>query len=191
MPLKLDDPNDPLPRRFGPQAGVVVDRDDPRGLGRIRVRVPGVQEPHGPWALPLGTLGAGPGIGAWWIPETGTEVVILFKNGNPDFPYYLTSNWTVGSVPGEALDEEGKGDPRVRVLATPTYAIVLDERPESAGLKLLHRTSGDVVEYDNLARQWSIIATASIALRSLGQVDISAPIITLNGRTVLPTGDPI
>lgn len=172
-------------------AGSVVDRDDPKGLGRVRVRVPGFYEPAGPWALPLGTLGAAPGIGAWFIPPVGAEVVILLSQGDPDHPYYLTSNWTIENVPDEAKGPDGKGDPDVRVISSGDFALVMDERPTSKSLRLLHRPSGDVVEYDGLIRQWSIVATTSIALKSIGQIDIQGTVVTINGRVVLPTGEPI
>lgn len=189
--LEVRDPNDPLPRKFGVYAGVVVNRDDPRGIGRIRVRIPGLHEPSGPWALPLGTLGAAPNMGAFWVPEEGAECAILFAQGDPDHPYYLTANWTIGSVPDEAKGPDGKGDPDVRVISTENFAIVIDERTTSPGLKLLHRPSGDVLEYDGIIRQWSLVATASIALQSLGQIDIQGTVVTINGRVVLPSGEPI
>lgn len=188
--IEIRDPNDPLPRKFGVMPGVVVNNRDPRGIGRVRVRVPGMYEPAGPWALPHGTSAAGANSGGWFIPKVGAEVTVILARGNPDHPYYSCANWTEGNVPDEAKTN-GKGDPDVRVLAFEDYAIVFDDRLGRSGLKILHRPSGDVIEHSGTLRQWSISATSSLALKAIGQIDLQAPVVTINGRTVLPTGEPI
>lgn len=191
MPFPTTDRLDQGNNAFGVHPGVVVNRDDPKGIGRIRARIPGYHEPAGPWALPLGSHGAGPDRGVWWVPDKGAEVAILFARGNPDRPYYLASNWTLGSVPNEAKNLTGKGDPDVRVLASGDYAIVMDERGPTKSMKLLHRPSGDVIEHDGILRQWNIKATTSLVIESIGQIDIKGLTVTINGRPVLPINQPI
>lgn len=183
------DPNNRGRKIFGPRPGGVVDNRDPMGLGRIRVSVPGVYA-KSPWALPLGTLGAGPGVGGWWIPKEGSEVVLLFSHGDPDHPYYLTSNWTVGSVPDEAV-VGGKGDPDIRVIASGDYAVVFDESGPGSKFSIIHRPSGDVIEHDGLTRRWRVNATVGITLEAVGEIQINGTIVTINGRTVLPSPEPI
>lgn len=191
MPLDPVDRLDQGNRYFGVYAGVVADRDDPKGIGRIRVRIPGMHEPAGPWALPLGTGGAAKNVGQWWIPPTGAEVAVCFHRGNPDRPYYLAGNWTLGNVPEEAKGPTGKGDPDVYVLASSDFAVVMDERAATKGMKLLHRPSGDVLEYDGLLRQWTLRATTAVKIESVGQIDIQGLAVTINGRPVLPINQPI
>ena len=45
------------PRYTALYIGEVVDRDDPEGLGRVRLRIPGLVDPASSWAFPLGTVG--------------------------------------------------------------------------------------------------------------------------------------
>ena len=46
-------------RLLGLYVGYVTHRRDPERLGRVRVCIPGVLEPHSAWAWPLGTAGGG------------------------------------------------------------------------------------------------------------------------------------
>ena len=46
-------------RLLGMYVGYVTHRRDPDRLGRVRVCIPGVVEPHSAWAWPLGTAGGG------------------------------------------------------------------------------------------------------------------------------------
>lgn len=70
-------------RLDGLHVGEVVDREDPEGLGRVRVRIPGLVEPASAWAWPLGTLGGGSDRrGFFCVPEKGAEVGVLFHQGD-------------------------------------------------------------------------------------------------------------
>lgn len=86
--------------------GVVVARDDPEKLGRVRVRIPGLIEPASSWAYPMGMPGAGGGAstssrGMKWIPRLGAHVCVFFHQGHIDAPFYMPGNW------GAPFDADG------------------------------------------------------------------------------------
>ncbi|MEO1337603.1 MAG: phage baseplate assembly protein V, partial [Myxococcota bacterium] len=81
-------------RRFGLHIGYVTERDDPAGLGRVRVCVPGVLEPQSAWAWPLGTSGGGAkDHGFFAVPVIGAEVGVFFNQGDVDAPFYVCGHW--------------------------------------------------------------------------------------------------
>lgn len=97
--------------------GIVEDRNDPKKLGRCRIRVFGVhtdkkdQSPtdgvptdHLPWAEPvISPLEGGmSGFGLWSVPLQGSQVLVYFEEGNVMYPRYL------GSLPGKP-EESSKG----------------------------------------------------------------------------------
>ena len=85
---------DDATQHLGLYVGEVVDRADPEGLGRVRVRIPGLIEPASAWAFPLGTLGGGTDRrGFFAVPERGAEVGVLFHQGDVDHPFYLAGHW--------------------------------------------------------------------------------------------------
>lgn len=181
-------PDDPDPPFLGLEVGEVVDREDPRGLGRVRVRVPGILEPSSNWAWPLGAPGGGSSDrGLWWVPERGAEVGIFFKRGDVDHPYYLPANWGAPGGNRESPDASDGGDPDVRVLAFGAYDIVVDTRNPSKKLRIVDKATGEdnILEFDGVTRALKISATTAIQIQSSGQIDIQGLVVTING---IPAG---
>src|SRR6266508_1820913 len=115
-------------RLHGMFVGFVVDRNDPEQLGRVRCCIPGVMEPHGPWAWPLGTVGGGSkNRGFFAVPEVGAEVAVFFNQGSADEPYYLPAHWGRPGGDSEVPEEARRTPPDNRVLATETFRIEIDE----------------------------------------------------------------
>lgn len=186
-----EDPSQPDPAFNGLHIGVVMHRDDPLGLGRIRVRIPGLVEPYSAWARPLVPGGGSTDQGTYFVPEVGAEVGVLFHLGDPDHPYYLGGDWGqpggVSQVPVPAIDL----GPDVRVIATKTWRIVLDDRAGSESLRLEDKVGLCWVEIDGVTRRVQVHGAASLVLDAIGSVDIRGLAVTINGRPVLPGGGPI
>jgi hypothetical protein len=179
------------PRLLGAHLGSVTDRDDPEGLGRVRVRIPGLVEPESAWAWPLGTVGGGgDGCGFFAIPPVGANVVVWFAGGDVDVPLYAAAAWPSPDGRSE-VPPEGQAGPDVRVMSTPTFAIVLDERPGSEALRLVNRRTGDKVELDAVRNSVTVQATTELKLQAVGAITLQALAITLNGRPVAPSPEPI
>lgn len=181
------DNNDPIPGRHGFDIGTVVHRNDPLGRGRVRVRVPGVMEPAGPWAWPLGAPGGGAADrGAWWIPELGAEVAVLYKGGDTQFPYYMPAQWRAPGGASEVPVASDGGDPDVRVLAFGAYDLVVDTRGGSKSFRVVDKAAGDnVIEMDGSTRAIRISSTVAIQIESTGTVEINGLVVTING---IPAG---
>lgn len=190
------------------QIGVVVAANDPLGLSRVRVRIPGLIETQSGWCFPLGAPGGGlKGIGLKMTPRVGAEVGILFKGGDPDCPYYLPAQWGAPGgaaetpVMGETFPDSQTGDPpgtagdeMVDVIETEEYIITIDNRPASKTLRFKDKVAGDMIEMDGTSKTGpgiTIYGTAAVYIKSDGQVIIDALSCTINGRTVSPSSNPI
>lgn len=96
--------------------GEVTRRDDPDGLGRVKVRIAGIVEPETPnWAMPCGHPGAGSAQhGHWEPPAVGANVIVFFKLGDVDYPRYISGPWGdpdgVSDVPENAGIDSSDGD---------------------------------------------------------------------------------
>ena len=104
-----DDPDQPL-RYDGFYFGLVEDTNDPDKLGRIRVRVGHVHpQDHKlaetedlPWAEVVRAFGSNPNQGEYHVPSVGSQVVVMFSQGDPLYPLCLgTINGIASEIPTE------------------------------------------------------------------------------------------
>lgn len=184
------------PRYTGLYIGYVIDRVDPEVLGRVRVCVPGLIEPASAWAFPLGTVGGGSNRrGFFAVPEVGAEVGVLFHQGDPDHPYYLSGHWGkpggASEVPAAAHDLSADAAPQVRAFETPRFTLTFDDRAGHESLLIQDKQSGDQIELDGVAMGITIKATSALLLQADGLISLDATTLLLNGRLVLPGAKPL
>jgi uncharacterized protein involved in type VI secretion and phage assembly len=184
------------PRYTALYIGEVVDREDPEGLGRVRVRIPGLVDPASPWAFPLGTVGGGSDRrGFFSVPEKGAEVGVLFHQGDVDHPFYLCGHWGKPSgqaeVPEPARSLPKEETPQVRAFETKRFLLAFDDREGKEAFLIKDKKSGDQIEFDGVAMGITIKATAGLVLKADGLVNIEGAAVQINGRLVLPGPKPI
>lgn len=87
-------------RYYGVYEGVVIDNADPQGLGRVRAKCPAIRlikdesVSNDFWMLPsmpgLGTdPKTGQSTGVFHPPDVGTNIWVMFRHGNPEYPIYI------------------------------------------------------------------------------------------------------
>ncbi len=184
------------PRYTGLYIGQVVDQEDPEGLGRVRVKIPGLVEPASAWAFPLGTVGGGSDRrGFFAVPEKGAEVGVLFHQGDVDHPYYLCGHWGKPDgqteVPEPARDLSKEETPQVRAFETGRFLLAFDDRAGKEALLIKDKRSGDQIEFDGAGMGMTIKATSALLLKADGIISIEGTSVQLNGRLVLPGTKPI
>ena len=177
---------------IGMYVGYVTHREDPEGLGRVRVCIPGVVEPHSSWAWPLGTNGGGfKDHGFFAVPEEGAEVAVFFNQGTVDAPHYLSAHWGKPEGESEIPEEAQKDPPDNRVIATPTFRIEMDESKDAKKLKLTNRKTGDFLLFDAEENTITLQGTTAITIKAVGAISLEAAQVTIGGRIVRPVADPI
>jgi hypothetical protein len=199
----------PDPRYYGLVTAQVVNNEDARGLGRVRVTVPGlIAAPGSAWALPMGNLGGGSAQrGQFFVPKVGATVYVWFLDGDVDKPVYLPGHYGipggVSQAPTDVVDafneplEDGGGPsapPQVITLVeTEFFSVTFDEREGKKRLILYFKSKGQVAdgsglmfEFDAEQGTWAISAPSALILRSIGLIDIRSLVLQLNERKVLP-----
>ena len=98
---------------FGVVTGVVTNIEDPDSMGRVKVMIPRMtgQSDESAWAR-VATFMAGPGRGAFFLPEVDDEVLLAFEYGDPSMPYVIGALWNGQDAPPET-NSDGKNDIRV------------------------------------------------------------------------------
>lgn len=122
--------------------GLVVDNDDPKQLGRIRVNVPEVlADQESGWCRPVAPL-AGDGVGLVTVPPIGSLVAVQWPGGDVSRePLWLGATWSDGAgVDGAGPDatvlvtpgghrielRDTSGDEKVEITAANGSSVVMD-----------------------------------------------------------------
>jgi phage baseplate assembly protein V len=95
-------------KNFGLMVGIVSDRQDPDGLGRVKFTLPTHDDQESDWtrvAVPFGGS-AGSGHGHQWIPEKGDEVLVGFVNGDPKVAIVVASLYSKKQPPPTKQPDE-------------------------------------------------------------------------------------
>ncbi len=165
-------------RVYGVVIGIVKDLDDPKGHGRIQLTFPWLSESNEtPWAR-VAALMAGGDRGTWYMPEIGDEVLVAFGHGDIQHPYIVGFLWN-------GKDKPPTTNTRRRLIRSLNgHEIEIYDPDPSGGDKGFIRIKdahGNKIE----------LANAMIRIEGVGNLLMSAPNVTINGRTVAPVGPPI
>jgi len=181
---------------FGLYAGIVVNRDDPEKLSRVKVEIPGIIDGESAWALPEGGGAAQWGKNA--VPPLGCDVFVQFVNGRENRPVYRAAAHGKPGGTSEAFPEHEAPD--VSVFGIGPFRLVIDNReiegqPKTARAKIVRDVNGteeDVawVEFNYDDNSIHIYADSAIGLEA-AIIDLNSPQVQLNGRQVMPTSRPV
>lgn len=188
-----NDHDDPHRKFTSIYEGPVIDNVDPKKLGRVRVRIPGICDDGSAWAMPLGMMGSGgPKLGGWTPPPIGAEVAVWFKMGDLDHPRYIAGFPGEGEAPDEVDDSTPEEAVQVPfVFNGRRFKIIIDERPGKARVALEDKKTGDMFEIDGVKLGLKLKSTAAMSIECDGALDIKASSVTINGRVLTPSAKPI
>ncbi|WP_405246603.1 type VI secretion system Vgr family protein [Cellulophaga sp. Asnod2-G02] len=144
------------------QRGVVLDNNDPDGLGRIKVQF-GWQRRMGtstPW-IKMNTPYGGNGKGFYFIPELNEEVLVGFENNNPEKPYVLSSGFNSSAKSGVA-----DADNNIKAIMTRSGHIIELNDTDGGEMITIKDKNENVFQIDTVNNAISIIALDQMTLKS-------------------------
>lgn len=124
--------------------GIITNNKDPKGWGRVKVRLPTLTEEHeSNWAR-IVALGAGNSRGFDWLPEIEDEVLVGFEHGDIHRPYVIGSVWNGKDKPPEDVNHSVQGDKvRLRTIETRTgHKIQFVDESQEANEGIMIQTAG-------------------------------------------------
>jgi type VI secretion system secreted protein VgrG len=149
------------------QPAVVIDNNDPAGLGRIQVQMAWQKDnsESTPW-IRMTNPHAGGGKGHYFVPEIGEEVLVGFEGGNAEKPYALGAMYNGNESSGFATPNND-----FKVTQTRTgIKIVMNDASKSM---LLEDPSGNTVLMDGNGSV-SVNAPNDITITAGGNISITA-----------------
>jgi uncharacterized protein involved in type VI secretion and phage assembly len=174
--------------------GVVEDLDDPEKLARVRVKMPHLGDTVSDWAY-LVTPMAGKDRGLFLRPEKGDQVLVVFAQGDPRFPYVLGSMWSKTDPP--PADDGKPVDNNWRFIKSRSGHIIrLDDTSskekieildESGSLKITLDSANKKIQIDNDSGDIEVTSsTGNISISaSAGQIKVSGMTVEVSAQTSL------
>jgi phage protein D/phage baseplate assembly protein gpV len=183
--------------------GIVTNNNDPEGMGRVKVKLPAVDEQESFWA-PVAVPAAGGARGLSMLPVPDEQVIVGFENGDPSYPYVLGSVFNGRDQPGEELAvQDGsfamKSDHKALFAAKEDITLRSD-----GGKWIIEIKGGEIKETVNAGQggqggytgqfdgSYNVKANQAVKLESSMQVEISAPQIKISAQGPLQLqGNPV
>lgn len=168
--------------RSGQMPGLVLATvtsvDDPLKQGRIKVTFPWLDESLESDWVPVAAPFAGKDRGLYMMPEVGDEMVLGFLQGDFNHPVVLGALWN-----GQA--RAPSDDPRQRMIRSVNgHTIRFVDSTPTAGDK------GALIVEDGHGNK-VVMANTHLLVEAVGTLVIRGASVTINGRPVTPSGNPI
>lgn len=171
---------------LGVVVGIVKDIRDPKGLGRIKVAFPWLDEEsadtvsltdkdspaHSAWAR-IATLMAGKQRGSYFIPEVEDEVLVAFEHGEVDRPVIIGMLWNPDNAPPEAMDGDGKNDIRA-IHSRSGHKVVFNDSPDNPSILIVDQTKENSIFIDSANNKMEIKVKGDLSIEVGGKITIQA-----------------
>jgi phage baseplate assembly protein V len=166
-------------RVSGVAVGLVVDNQDPQGLGRVRLKFPTLSDDEiGHWAR-VAVLMAGAERGTFFLPEVDEEVLVAFEQGDITRPYVLGGLWNSVDKPPEA-NADGQNNLRL-VKSRSGHLIRLDDSAGAEKIEILDSSGNNSITLDTASNTITIVAVGDVTIEApQGTLKLSAQTIEIS-----------
>lgn len=154
-------------RIYGVVIGIVTNNDDPDGLGRVKVRFPWLSDSNESGWARVASLMAGPGRGAYFLPEIDDEVLVAFEHGDVRFPYVLGGLWNGKDALPESTVLDGDGHVVKHVIKSRSGLLIcFDDTDGGEQVVIVDKDGKNSIVLDHSANTITIQADGDITLQS-------------------------
>jgi len=174
----------------GVAVGTVVANDDPKGLGRVKLRFHWRDKKFvTDWVRVVAPM-AGGGRGAYFVPEVEDEVLVAFDRDDIRYPYVLGTLWSDKDKPPER-NQNKKND--VRIIKSRKGHMLKFDDAAAKGVITIQLNDGKKVEIDDDGIRITDGANSikidskggSISLEAATSLSIKAPKVSIEATASL------
>lgn len=161
------------PRIYGVVTGIVTNNNDPDGLGRVKVKIPRINnEDESNWAR-VASFMAGKERGGFFLPEVDDEVLVVFECGDINMPYIIGALWNGVDKPPET-NGDGKNNKRC-IKSRSGHIIRLNDEDGKEMIEIVDKTEKNSIVFDTANNTIKISTDKDITLSApQGTVKIDA-----------------
>lgn len=190
--------------------GTVKSVNDPDNRNRVQIRLyntDGITDQDAPIWARVAVPFAGGKRGAFFIPNVGDEVLIVFLSGDPRFPVVIGSMWNGTDTAPETLGGSGDAVDRWTITGVAgTRIAIVEESASSATIELstpgglngtMTDSGGGSIEFKNSSETSIKIDTSGITINAptgkvqvtaASEVDITVPTVNVSATMAIFSG---
>lgn len=190
--------------------GTVKSVQDPDNRNRVQVRLyntDGITDQDAPIWARVAVPFAGNNRGAFFIPNVGDEVLIVFLAGDPRFPVVIGSFWNGADSAPETLGGAGDAVDRWTITGVAgTRIAIVEENASSATIELstpggldgkMTDSGGGSIEFKNTSETSIKIDTSGITINAptgkvqitaASEIDITVPTVNVSAAMAVFSG---
>jgi uncharacterized protein involved in type VI secretion and phage assembly len=180
---------DPMATLQGVYSGSVLDNRDPDGLGRVRVRVSGVDAAAASAWARVATMMAGRDRGTVFTPDVGDEVLVAFERGDIRVPYVIGALWNAKSPPPADAREpaaakliRSRSGITIRLRDDDTASSLVIETP--GGQRITLQDGPGSVRVEDANGNAVTLAASGVTVAATAKVTVSAAAVEVNAAAV-------
>jgi len=138
----------------GAALAIVTNNSDPDGLGMVKLTYPWLSKSNQTDWIRVASSIAGDNAGSFLIPEVGTEVLVVFINGDINQPIVIGSLWNKEDK-APYINQNGQNN--IKMIRTRTgHEIVFDDTPQKEQIRI-HTHAGQEIVMDDTVGSMKII----------------------------------
>ena len=151
-------------RFYGVAIAIVTNNQDPKGWGRVKVKLPWMSnEVESDWARLVMPM-AGKQRGFFFLPEVDDEVLVAFEHGNPQALYILGALWNGEDKPPES-NADGKNNVRT-IKSRSGHVIRLTDKAGEEKIEIIDKSAKNSVVISTKDNTITLTAEGDITLTS-------------------------
>jgi uncharacterized protein involved in type VI secretion and phage assembly len=180
MPLgdlgRLLTPIESSDRIDGVTIAIITNIQDPKKLGRVKVKFPLLSmADESDWVRVL-TLLAGQEQGFYCLPQVNDEVLVAFEQGNPQRPYVLGALWSANAMPPKASVSQRQW------VSRSGHAVILDDTEGSEHIEIRDRTGKNHITITSKDNSLVIETEGEIKIKAKGKLTLSGKGIEIDAQ---------
>jgi uncharacterized protein involved in type VI secretion and phage assembly len=186
----------------GPVPATVTNNRDPSGLGMVRLKYEWLSKANETDWVRIAPLMTGDKAGTFWIPEVGTQVLVVFLFGDINQPIVIGSLWNKQNK-APYVNEDGKNN--IKMIRTRTgHEIVFDDTSQKEQIRI-HTHAGQEIVMDDTSGATKIVIkdqnnknsieidskSGSILLSSVSNITLKSANINIEGSVGVKIKAPV
>jgi phage protein D/phage baseplate assembly protein gpV len=155
---------------------LVTNNNDPKNMGRVKVKFPWLDAAlESNWAR-ISTIGAGNNRGFFWLPEVNDEVLVAFEHGDFNHPYIIGSVWNGQDAPPEQASQAvAAGKVKRRTIKSRLgHTIRMVDDDSEKYIEIVDSAQGTNIKLDAQTNKLTITCKSDIKNTAQGKIELVA-----------------